>query len=100
MDKTENSETMYEELEAQNRAANIAYFVSFGICLIVSLLSFIFTSKINAGIWMIFFGMLSAVFLVRYIKLKRKHEFWIFISYVFLFIMLTSTYIFQLLGKI
>lgn len=59
MDKTENSETMYEELEAQNRAANVAYFVSF--------------------------GMLSAVFLVRYIKLKRKHEFWIFISYVFFY---------------
>lgn len=97
--RNENQNKDFADLEVQSIATTVAYYVSFGLCAAASILSFVFTKKVNAAIWMIFFGMLSTAFIVKFAKLKKRHELFVSICYVLCFALSTVAYVFQLLGK-
>ena len=63
-----------EDLDVQKTAATVAYFSSLGLCALVSVLSWVFTRRVSVQTWMIFFGMISVTFFVKFIKLKKRHE--------------------------
>lgn len=97
--RNENKNKDLADLEVQAAALRIAFYSSFGFCILTSVLSMVFTGKVNLTGWMIFTGMVSTVFLVKFIMAKKKHELFVFICYAVLFALCTSGNIFQLMGK-
>ena len=98
--RKENSNKDVFDLEVQKTAATAAYFSSFGLCAFVSILSWIFTKRIGLQCWLIFFGMLCVTFFVKFFKMKKLHEFFVALSYLAIFILLTIAYILQLTGRL
>ena len=98
--RKENNDKDAFDLEVQKTAATAAYFSSFGLCAFVSILNWIFTKRVSAQCWMIFFGMLSIAFFVKFFKMKKLHEFFVALGYLAVFIALTVVFILQLKGAI
>ena len=72
--RKENNDKDVFDLEVQKTAARAAFFSSFGLCAFVSILSWIFTKHVSVQCWMIFFGMLTVAFGVKFFKMKKLHE--------------------------
>ena len=88
------------DLDAQKKGTYIAYMVGVIVILIWDIVEQIVYKKINFGGNMALFSMLFTAFLVKYIKLKKKHELWILISYGFATIIFLVLWILQLIGVI
>ncbi len=98
--RKENNDKDIFDLEVQKTAAIAAYFSSLGLCVFVSILNWIFTKRISVQCWMIFFGMLSIAFFVKFFKMKKWHELFVALGYLAIFIALTVVFIFQLTGRL
>lgn len=98
--RDDNAGRDIEDLEIQKTAGSTAYFASLGFCILVSVLSYIFTKKISLECWIVFFGMLSVAFFVKFIKMKKLHELFVASLYCLIFIALLILYIFKLTGRI
>lgn len=68
-----NNKDMVEE-ETRNQAAGLGMAVGGAVCMILSLLEVIITDHVNTGCWAVYASMLGTQFLVKYIRLRRKHE--------------------------
>lgn len=77
-----------------------AYFSSFGLCFLVSILNWIFTKQIKIECWIVFFGMVCVAFFVKFIKLKKLHELFVALGYLLIFAALLVLFILQLSGRI
>ena len=97
--QSDNAGKDIEDLDVQRSAATAAYFSSMAFCLLVSILSWIFTKTVNVQCWVVFFGMLSTAFFVKYFKLKKLHELFVALSYLLIFICLVIVYVLQLSGR-
>ena len=98
--RSENQNKDYADLEAQSKAALVAYYAGFVFCSICAVMEFIFKRTVNAGVWMILFGMLSTAFLVKYIRLRKKHELFVFAAYLVGFCFNVVLFLLQLMGKL
>ena len=87
------------DLEVQSKAAKVGIFVSFLLCAVISIVEFVFTKKVSVQCWMVFFGITATIFLIKFIKIHKKHELFVFICYLVVFILLSIRFIFTLLGK-
>ena len=87
------------DLEVQKTAAKVAYFASFGLCVLVSAINWIFSRKASAQVWIVFFGMLSVAFFVKFFKMKKLHELFVALGYLAIFAALIVAYIFELSGR-
>lgn len=87
------------DLEVQSKAAKVGIFVSFLLCAVISIVELIFTKKVSVQCWMVFFGITATIFLVKFIKMHKKHELFVFICYLTIFVLLSIRFIFTLLGK-
>ncbi|MFA5341735.1 MAG: DUF6442 family protein [Clostridia bacterium] len=79
--RKENRNQDFAEIECLKQAGKIAYIIGCGVCVIISLLQWYFTKTINWGCWVVNFSILGTVFLIKAIKLRKKHEILITISY-------------------
>lgn len=95
----ENAGRDIEDLEVQKTAATVAYLASFGLCALVSAISWIFSRKASAQVWIVFFGMLSVAFFVKFFKMKKLHELFVALGYLAIFAALIVVYIFELSGR-
>ena len=98
--RSDNGGKDIEDLEVQKSAAKIAYFSSFGLCLLISIINWIFTRQIKIDCWIVFFGMVCVAFFVKYAKLKKLHELFVALGYFLIFVALLVVFILQLSGKI
>ena len=98
--RKDNGDKDMFDLDVQRRAATAAYFSSFGLCVFVSVLSLIFTGRVSVQCWMIFFGMLTVAFGVKFFKMKKLHELFVALGYLVIFILLTAVFILQLTGRL
>lgn len=73
--RKENNDKDIFDFEVQKIAARTAFYSSFGLCALVSILSWIFAKRLSAQCWMIFFGMLTITFFVKYFRLKKFTSF-------------------------
>lgn len=64
----------FVEAEVLNRANSIALAVSMLLCALISGLHAIFQEKPDCAVWVVQFGILSTVMLVKYAKLRKRHE--------------------------
>lgn len=95
----ENAGRDIEDLEVQKTAAKVAYLASFGLCALVSAISWIFSRKVSAQVWIVFFGMLSVAFFVKFFKMKKLHELFVALGYLAILASLIVVYIFELSGR-
>ena len=98
--RSESRGSDIEDLEVQKKSATVAYFASFGLCVLVSVLNYIFAKKISVQCWIVFFGMLSIAFFVKFAKLKRLHELFVALSYLLIFAALIVVLFFELTGRL
>ena len=98
--QSDNAGKDFEDLDVQRSAATAAYFSSMGFCVLVSILSWIFTKTVSVQCWVVFFGMLSIAFFVKYFKLKKLHELFVALSYLLVFACLLVVYVLQLTDRL
>lgn len=72
--REENKDRDFVEAEVMNQANRAALAVSMLICALISGLHTIFREKPNCAVWVVQFGILSTVMLVKFAKLRRRHE--------------------------
>ncbi len=98
--RDENGGKDIGDLEVQKTAATVAYFGSLGLCVGVSLLSWIFTRRVSVQCWIVFFGMLCIAFFVKFGKLRKLHELFVAIGYLVILLMLVGVFVLELSGKL
>ena len=96
--REENKNKDIAELEITNNAASWAYRVGGMLCALIAVLEVIFLYRISSECWLIFFGMLAAVFIVKFIKLRQKHELVIGLIYAVVFAFFAVKFVIDLLG--
>lgn len=96
--RKENKNKDIAELEVIYRASNIAGRVGMLVCCVIVVLEIIFTGQPNLSSWAIYFSILGTLMLVKYIKLRRRHELWIAILYIACFILFFIAYVLKLTG--
>lgn len=72
--RKENKNQDIVEEEYLKQASKIAYIVGCLICCLICGLQFSFTKTVNWGCWVVNFSILGTVFLVKSIKMKKRHE--------------------------
>lgn len=72
--REENKNRDFVEAEVLNRANAIALVVSMLLCALISGLHAIFREKPDCAVWVVQFGILSTVMLVKFAKLRKRHE--------------------------
>lgn len=89
--RQENKNRDMEDLEVQSWATGIAVKIGVMLCGLLSVLEAIFQGKPNMACWTIFFGVLGATMVLKFVRLRRKHELVVGILYlgfcVFFFVM-------------
>lgn len=98
--RNENGDRDMYDLEVQNMASKIAFYCIPLFCLVVCAVQYDFTKKISAGVWSVFFGALFVAFLVKFVKMRKLHEFFVCISYFVIFVLLLVLHVFQLMGRV
>ena len=98
--RKENNDKDVFDLEVQKTAARAAFYSSFVLCVFVSIISWIFTKRVSIQCWMLFFGMLTVAFGVKFFKMKKLHELFVALGYLVIFILLTIVFILQLTGRL
>lgn len=84
--RKENNNRDLSEIEVINQASRIAYVAGCIICMTMCVIQFIYTKTVNWGCWVVDFGLMGTVFLVKAIKLRKKHE--IFLTAIYFVICL------------
>lgn len=97
--RSDNGGKDIEDLEVQKSATTVAYFSSFGLCFLISILNWIFTRQIKIECWLVFFGMVCVAFFVKFAKLKKLHELFVACCYLLIFMVLLVLFVLQLSGK-
>ena len=72
--REENKDRDLVELEVLHKANNIALSVSMLLCALVSVLHAVFRDSPDYAVWIVQFGILATVMLVKFAKLRRRHE--------------------------
>jgi len=98
--RKENKNKDMAELEVIYQASNIAGRVGMLVCCIIAILEVIFIGRPNFSTWAIYFSILATLMLVKYIKLRRRHELWITVLYSACFVAFFIAYILKLTGVI
>lgn len=62
------------EVECLKQGSRLAYMVGTVMGCLICGLQWIFTKSINWGCWVVNFSILGTVFLVKSLRLKRRHE--------------------------
>lgn len=98
--RAENKNKDIAELEVICQASKISGRAGLLICCVIAILEAIFTGRPSMSTWAIFFGMLAVLMLVKFVKLRRRHELLVAILYCLLFLAFFTAYILRLAGVI
>jgi len=72
--REENKDRDFVEAEALSKANTIALSVGIFVCGLLSVLHTIFTDTLDYGIWTVYFSALATTMIVKFVKLRRRHE--------------------------
>ena len=94
--REENKDRDFVEAEVLNRANAIAIAVGVMVC---SVLRGLLTEKgTEPAVWTVMFGMMSAGMLVKFVKLRRRHELLLGLLYLGFCLFFFALYLRDLLG--
>ena len=96
--RQENKNRDFEDLEAQTWAISIAVKIGAMLCGLLSILEAVFRDGPNLACWTIFFGVLGTTMLLKYGKLRRKHELAVGLLYLGFCVFFFALYVRDLIG--
>jgi len=96
--REENRDRDFVEAEALNKANAVALSVGIIMCGLLSVLRVIFSDALDYGIWTVYFSVLTTTMIVKYVKLRRRHELMLGLSYAACCVMFFIFYLRDLLG--
>lgn len=96
--RKENRNMDEREASAAAAAGKLAAQIGMLVCCVIAVLEVTVTGHLSYASWMIYFSILGTMFIVKYIKLKERHELWVGILYCVLFVMFTVLFVTHLLG--
>lgn len=97
--REENKDRDFVEAEVLNRANAIAIAVGVMVCGVLSVLRGLLTEKgTEPAVWTVMFGMISAGMLVKFVKLRRRHELLLGLLYLGFCLFFFALYLRDLLG--
>jgi len=96
--RTENKNMDEYEKSVLSSAGKLAAQIGMLMCCVIAVLEVIFLDHISYASWMIYFSILSTIFIYKYLKIKDKHELLLAALYGAIFIMFTVLFINGLIG--
>ena len=96
--RKENKDRDFVEAEALAKANSIAINVGIMVCGVLSILHVIFRDTVDYGVWTVYFSVLAATMIVKFVKLRRRHELLIGLFYAACCVMFVVFYLRDLLG--
>ena len=96
--RKENKDMDLVELEAVNKATGVAINVGLAVCVLLMMIHATLQVRMDNSAWTVMFSILTADFLYKYHKLRRRHELVIGLLYLFITILFFVWYLLDLLG--
>lgn len=96
--RRENKNRDFEEMQVLTWAIGIATRIGLLICCLLSVLEVLFRDRVNTASYTIFFGILATTMLLKYAKLRRKHELLVAVLYLALFVFFFVLHLRSLIG--
>ena len=96
--RKDNKDMDLVELEVNNKANAVATLVGVVVCGILTLVHAVFQDGIDTCVWTVMFSILSTIMLVKYVKLRRRHELMIGLIYLFITVLFFAWYLRDVLG--
>ena len=96
--RKENKDRDFVEAEVMATANSFALSVSAIVCGVLSALHAIFADTPDFSVWTVFFSMLATTMLIKYAKLRRRHELIIGLLYLGFCVFFFVLYLYKLLG--
>lgn len=91
--RIENKNMDEREAYVLAAAGKLASQIGMLVCCVVAVTQVAITGTISFESWMIYFSILGTLFTVKYVKLRQKHELWIAILYIALFVLFTVLFV-------
>lgn len=98
--RKENKNQDIAEAEYLKQASSIAYVVGCIMCCVICVLQWSFTNTINWGCWIVNFSILGTVFLVKSIKMKKRHEIAMTVLYYGFGVLCAISFVMSMRGSI
>ena len=86
------------EMQTSHQAWNIAGSVGATMCILISVIARILTSHYIVSPWIIYFSIQGTIWLVRFIKLKKKTDLFSSLFFIVLAIVLFIVQVMQFMG--
>lgn len=96
--RKENKDMDFVEAEALAKANSIALSVGIMVCGLLSVLSAIIKEHVDYAAWTVYFSALATQMIVKYVKLRRRHELLIGLFYAVCCVMFFVFYLRDVLG--
>lgn len=96
--RKENKDRDFVEVEVLAKANSIALSVGVIVCGILSVLHAIFADTPDFSIWTVYFSVLATTMLVKYVRLRKRHELAFGLLYLGFCIFFFVLYLYELLG--
>lgn len=97
--RKENRDRDFVEAEVLVKANQIALHVGTFTCGLLAILHVIFLETLDYSAWTVYFSVLATTMLVKYVKLRRRHELVIGVFYAACCVMFFVLYLRDLLGE-
>lgn len=96
--RKEHKDMDFVELEAVNKATGVAINVGLAVCVLLMIIHAILQVRMDNSAWTVMFSILATVMLVKFAKLRRRHELVIGLIYLFVTIVFFVWYLRDVLG--
>lgn len=96
--RQENKDRDFVEAEVLAKANSTALNIGILVCGVLSILHAVFDGTPDFGIWTVYFSVLAATMLVKYVKLRRRHELILGLLYLGFFVFFFVLYLYNMLG--
>ena len=96
--RKEHKDRDFVEDEALAQASKLAIWVGTIVCGLLTILQAVFQNSVVYGIWTLMFSILATTMLVKFAKLRKRHELIGGLSYLVLAIFFFVRYLLDLLG--
>ncbi|MBQ9515067.1 MAG: hypothetical protein IJR57_03055 [Ruminococcus sp.] len=96
--QAKNNGKDYADIEAQKTGTRAAYFVAVLLVIIVDTINGFVLGYVNRGMDFVLFTMAFVAFLIKYLKLRKRHELIVTIMWGLLALSMLACWILQLCG--
>ncbi len=96
--RKENHNRDFVESEALAKANAVALGIGVLVCGLLSVLHAIFRDSVDYGVWTVMFAVMAATMLVKFSKLRKRHELLLGLGYLCLSVFFFAFYLRDVLG--